>query len=60
MRAVTELEDWVISVSEANVRKVFYCGWVPAVFQGAFLEHAKNIWLASTLTVIFTSLCPSL
>ena len=49
MRAVNNPEDWVISLSEADVRRVFNqvntrksAG--PDVFQGVFSEHAQNSW----------------
>ena len=49
--AITDPEDWVISLSEAAVRNIFNrvntCKDArPTVIQGAVSEHGQNSWQA--------------
>ena len=66
VRAVTDPEDWLNSLSKADVRRVFIIRSTPArpwapptVFQGVFSEPAQNFWQAYSQS-FSTSPCPRL
>jgi hypothetical protein len=64
VRAIANPEDWVTSLNVAKVNKIFKSGQHPqrgnpAVFQGAFSEHAQNSWQAYSLYFqpLFIAVC---